>query len=152
MKNSSLTLTIAVLLSLGILSTAAQADDDIKEMEAISKGLGFITLEQASAKALAAKAGVSKQAMSKAVKELQEMSFVKVEKHPKDARSIKVKVTAGGIDFLYAWKNCVIFIEGEFASIIGEQKVTQLKEILGEVVDFYDQSHRDNFADLLAEK
>lgn len=60
MKNSSLTLTIAVLLSLGILSTAAQADDDIKEMEAISKGLGFITLEQASAKALAAKAGVIK--------------------------------------------------------------------------------------------
>ena len=108
-----------------------------------------IDIDGISINELAAKAGVSKQAMSKAVKELQEMGYVNVEKHPKDARSIKVKITAKGVDFLYALKNCVIFIESEFSNIIGDQKFTQLKDILGEIADFYDQSHRDNFADML---
>ncbi|MEO7343548.1 MAG: PepSY domain-containing protein [Methylotenera sp.] len=62
MKNPTLKLTIATILSLGMLSTAVKADDDLQEMEAISKGLGFITLQDATAKALAAKAGVVKDA------------------------------------------------------------------------------------------
>jgi len=51
------TLTLASLISLSLLSPLAFADDDIHEIEAISKELGLITLEQARTKALAAKPG-----------------------------------------------------------------------------------------------
>jgi uncharacterized membrane protein YkoI len=57
MRNSIHTFTVASLISLSLLSPLAFADDDTHEIEAISKELGLITLEQAKAKALAAKPG-----------------------------------------------------------------------------------------------
>ncbi|WP_036302271.1 PepSY domain-containing protein [Methylotenera sp. L2L1] len=57
MKKSMNTFTLASVISLTLLSPLAFADDDIQEIEAISKELGLITLEQAKAKALAAKPG-----------------------------------------------------------------------------------------------
>lgn len=51
------TFALASTISLSLLSPLAFADDDIQEMETISKELGLITLEQAKAKALAAKPG-----------------------------------------------------------------------------------------------
>ncbi|TFW70634.1 peptidase M4 [Methylotenera oryzisoli] len=57
MRKSIHTLTLASLISLSLLSPLAFADDDIHEIEAISKELGLITLEQARTKALAAKPG-----------------------------------------------------------------------------------------------
>jgi uncharacterized membrane protein YkoI len=49
------------VLSMSVLSTPVLADDDLQEMEAISKQFGFISLDEAKAKALAAKAGVVKE-------------------------------------------------------------------------------------------
>ncbi len=46
---------------MSLLSTPVLADDDLQEMEAISKQFGFISLNEAKAKALAAKAGVVKE-------------------------------------------------------------------------------------------
>ncbi|HEY0843024.1 PepSY domain-containing protein [Methylotenera sp.] len=57
MKKPISTFTLVSLLSLSLLSPLAFADDDIHEIEAISKELGLITLEQAKTKALAAKPG-----------------------------------------------------------------------------------------------
>jgi uncharacterized membrane protein YkoI len=62
MKKTIQYFSILSLLSLGMVSTATFADDDLQEMEAISKGLGLITLEEAKAKALEAKPGVIKDA------------------------------------------------------------------------------------------
>ncbi len=62
MKKTIREITILSLLSLGMVSTATFADDDLREIEAISKGLGLITLEEAKAKALEAKPGVVKDA------------------------------------------------------------------------------------------
>lgn len=52
------TFTLASVISFSLLSPLAFADNDIQEIEAISKEFGLITLEQAKAKALAAKPGV----------------------------------------------------------------------------------------------
>ena len=60
------------VLSMSVLTTHVLADnDDLQEMEAISKQFGFISLEEAKAKALAAKSGVVKEA------ELDERKFGK---------------------------------------------------------------------------
>lgn len=58
MKKSMNTFTLASVISFSLLSPLAFADNDIQEIEAISKEFGLITLEQAKAKALAAKPGV----------------------------------------------------------------------------------------------
>ncbi len=63
MKNSVYKTSAATILMLGILSTNAVADDDdLQEMEAISKQFSLISLDEAKAKALAAKPGVVKDA------------------------------------------------------------------------------------------
>ncbi|MDZ4142644.1 MAG: PepSY domain-containing protein [Methylotenera sp.] len=63
MKNSIYKISAATILMLGVLSTNAVADDDdLQEMEAISKQFGLISLDEAKAKALAAKPGVVKDA------------------------------------------------------------------------------------------
>ncbi|MDO9150074.1 MAG: PepSY domain-containing protein [Methylotenera sp.] len=58
MKKSMNIFTLASVISITLLSPLAFADNDIQKIEAISKELGLITLEQAKAKALAAKPGV----------------------------------------------------------------------------------------------
>ncbi|MDO9366632.1 MAG: PepSY domain-containing protein [Methylotenera sp.] len=62
MKNSIYKTSAATILMLGILSTNAVADDDLQEMEAISKQFSLISFDEAKAKALAAKLGVVKDA------------------------------------------------------------------------------------------
>lgn len=51
-------LTNAALIALFAASPALADEGDMREMEALSKQFGFITLEQAQAKAVAAKPGV----------------------------------------------------------------------------------------------
>lgn len=58
MKTAVLKYTSAAIAALGISMPAAHADDDVQKMEVLSKEFGLITLEQATAKALAAKPGV----------------------------------------------------------------------------------------------
>jgi len=59
MNKSIYNLVAVAALTLGVLSTNAFADDDdLQEMEAVSKQFGFITLDEAKVKALAAKPGV----------------------------------------------------------------------------------------------
>ncbi|MDP3743067.1 MAG: PepSY domain-containing protein [Methylotenera sp.] len=62
MKNSIYKTSAATILMLGILSTNAVADDDLQEMEAVSKQFGLISLDEAKTKALATKLSVVKDA------------------------------------------------------------------------------------------
>ena len=52
------TLTMTSLTVLAMQLPVAQADDDMREMKALSEGLDLISLEQAKTKALEAKKGV----------------------------------------------------------------------------------------------
>lgn len=58
MKNTIIQYSLAAIVVVGACTSIAYADDDLQEMEVISKGLGLITLEEAKVKALAAKPGV----------------------------------------------------------------------------------------------
>lgn len=63
MKISINKLTVAVVLAFATITSSVYADDDdIQEMEAMSKQFGFIGLDEAKAKALVAKPGVVKDA------------------------------------------------------------------------------------------
>jgi uncharacterized membrane protein YkoI len=51
-------MTITGLVTLMSLSSSVYADDDVREMQRLSEGLGLISLEQAKSAALEAKPGV----------------------------------------------------------------------------------------------
>jgi uncharacterized membrane protein YkoI len=62
MKKSVQTLVMASAITFAMFGPAHADDDDLQEMEAISKSFGLIPLEQAKSAALQAKPGVIKDA------------------------------------------------------------------------------------------
>lgn len=62
MKKTLHHFVLATAITLAMFGVAHADDDDIQEMEAISKSFGLIPLEQAKASALQAKPGVVKDA------------------------------------------------------------------------------------------
>lgn len=100
--------------------------------------LVHIDIEGVTVNTLAIKAGITKQGMSKVIKELSDGGYVSVEKHPSDARSIMVKLTERGYDALLEWKRCTEYIDDKFTAIIGPERLEQLKDILGDLVDYYE--------------
>lgn len=108
-------------------------------------GLVHIDLEGTSVNNMALMAGITKQGMSKVVKELSDYGYVFTEKHPSDARSIIVKLTDKGIDALMEWKLCTEHIDEKFTEILGSEHLEQLKDILSVLVNHYDASSENEF-------
>ncbi|WP_394994479.1 MarR family winged helix-turn-helix transcriptional regulator [Emticicia sp.] len=102
--------------------------------------LVHIELEGTSINKLATGAGMTKQGMSKLIKELQKEGFVKVEKDQTDARALIVKHTEKGFQAMLDWKNCTRHINQKFAEILGEDKLELFKDIMVELV--YDYEHK----------
>jgi len=100
--------------------------------------LVHIDLDGSTINELAARAGITKQAVSKIVKELQEAGYVVTEKHPGDARSVVVQITDKGGQFMLDWWDCVQKIDGEFSNILGAERLDLLKDLLFELVNHYE--------------
>ncbi len=100
--------------------------------------LVHIDLDGVSVNTLAQKAGITKQGMSKLVKELQTEDFVSTQKDPTDARALVVKPTQKGLQCMLDWQECVQHINQEFTNVLSEEKLELLKDILEELVHHYD--------------
>ena len=103
-------------------------------------GLVHIDLDGSTVNQMAYTAGISKQGMSKVVKELSDNGYVFTEKHPTDARSIVVKLTDKGIDALMEWKLCTEHIDKKFTEILGSERLEQVKDILSVLVEHFESS------------
>ncbi len=109
--------------------------------------LVHIEFEGDTVNTLALRAGVTKQAMSKIVQELVEGEYVISGKHPTDARSVIVKLTDRGYEALTHWKACTEHIDKKFTEILGSERLEQVKDILGTLVDHYEKNvavHQEN--------
>lgn len=93
---------------------------------------------------LAAGAGMTKQGMSKLIKELQAEGFVAVVKDQNDARALIVKLTEKGFQAMVDWKNCTKHINQKFAEILGEDKLELFKDIMVELVHHYEHQYLTN--------
>lgn len=107
--------------------------------------LVHIDIEGVTVNTLALRAGITKQGMSKVIKELSDSGYVIVEKHPSDARSVIVKLTERGYDALLEWKRCTEFIDNKFTEVLGTERLEQLKDILGVLVDYYENESELRF-------
>jgi DNA-binding MarR family transcriptional regulator len=105
-----------------------------------------IDLEGSNINTIANNACVTKQAMSKQIKELQDDGFVTTQKHPKDARTVIVKLTDKGIDAMMNWKECTAFIDSKFNTIIGAEKLEQVKDILSILARHYEKNVEESEA------
>jgi DNA-binding MarR family transcriptional regulator len=94
---------------------------------------------------LARRVQISKQAMSKLVHELAQKGFLEVIKHPEDQRATLVKSTLMGDQFLKDLDACRRHVESEFAQVIGQDKLENLKEILFLMVSHFENQPMMNF-------
>ncbi len=97
-----------------------------------------IDLEGSNINNLAHLAGVTKQAMSKLVKELQDEGYVTIEKHPNDARTLIVKLSDKGVNTMLDWKECTKKIEMTFTDVIGREQLEQLIDLLSKITTYYE--------------
>lgn len=94
---------------------------------------------------LAKKAKVTKQAMSKVVKELTEADYIRTETHGKDKRSSILYLTAKGKKLVLAARERVVELEKEYESVLGKRKFAEMKEMLTQLVDYHDAKAGEDF-------
>lgn len=87
---------------------------------------------------LAKKARLTKQAMSKIVKELTALGYVETEVHGQDKRSSNVYLTTKGKKLLISAKTKVIDLEKRYEQLLGKKKFDELKETLAKIIDHHD--------------
>lgn len=87
---------------------------------------------------IAQKAKVTKQAMSKVVKELTAHGLIRVEKHPTDARASMIFLTKEGEKFVSQSKFCVSGLQEEYKTIIGEEALNQMLESIHKIVQHHE--------------
>ncbi|PLK46499.1 MarR family winged helix-turn-helix transcriptional regulator [Emticicia sp. TH156] len=110
--------------------------------------LVHIELEGTNINNLSQRACVTKQAMSKLIKELQNEGYVNVVKDQADARALIVRHTEKGLQALLDWKRCMEHVNDKFTEIIGAEKLEQLKDILFELVSHYEGTQYAKVNDL----
>jgi len=84
---------------------------------------------------LAKRAGVSKQAMSKMVNDLQSHGFIEVVPDPHDSRAKMISMSNDGVEFLEYFHNCSKKINKQFEDILGKEKVEKLQLLLSELTE-----------------
>jgi DNA-binding MarR family transcriptional regulator len=83
-----------------------------------------LALEGSRLTELAARAGVSKQAMGKLVDQCAAWDLVQRQSDPRDARACQVVFTAAGLSWLQAFQEAVIQAQAEMQTAIGEEVAT----------------------------
>jgi DNA-binding MarR family transcriptional regulator len=85
--------------------------------------------------------GVSKQATSKTVKELEALGLIRQYKIPGDQRVNMIEFTKEGISYMKKLHKSIKKAEIELARQIGEDELEQLRSTLQKSLDFYQLKH-----------
>ena len=88
---------------------------------------------------LAKKAKVTKQAMSKVVKELVQAGYIETEEHGQDKRSAVIVLTTKGKKFVLTVRQRLFDLETEYVKLLGKQKFEGVKESLQQIITYNDE-------------
>jgi DNA-binding MarR family transcriptional regulator len=91
---------------------------------------------------LAARAGVTRQAASQRLKEIEARGFVVIEPDPDDARASIVRRTPEGERLLRAALEIVTELESDYAKRIGKKRFEELRSALYDLLEEIDPSGR----------
>lgn len=93
--------------------------------------------EGATNNELATRAKVSKQAMSKVVKELEDLNFIKVVANKVDRRSVSIFLTDKGKKFVIEVRTCVDDLSNEYKKLVGNERFQTTVEVLSEIINYH---------------
>ena len=88
---------------------------------------------------LAKRAGVTKQAMSKVVKLLEDDGYIYTVKNEKDSRSSRIFINDRGKQLLKALSGCMQEIREKFEAMAGQERVTQMIDTMQLLVQKLEQ-------------
>jgi DNA-binding MarR family transcriptional regulator len=97
--------------------------------------LPFIDLEGTRSSELARRAGISKQAVAKGVRELEAEGLLSRVVDSADARASLVCFTEGGINYLLGMHQAISDIETEYDALIGKPAMDVLRVTLLAMID-----------------
>lgn len=84
---------------------------------------------------LARRTGVTKQAMSKVVKLLEEQGYIYTQAHEKDARSSVILLSQRGMELLISIYHAMNELKSRFAQIIGDDEMERLANTMHQLVE-----------------
>jgi len=90
--------------------------------------------------ALAAKAGVTRQAASQHIAEIEARGYVERRPDPADGRAVIVVRTERGQRLLLTALDVVAQLEGEYEQLVGERRLSSMKRTLADLLDHIDTS------------
>lgn len=94
---------------------------------------------------LAKKARVTKQAMSKVVKELTEADYITSETDGKDKRSAIIYLTPKGKRLVLSARERVRELEKEYEKVLGKKELPLFKEMLLKLIEYHDSKAACDF-------
>lgn len=95
--------------------------------------LPFIDLEGTRSTELARRLGVSKQAVGKRIRELEDAGFLKRETDAADGRAFLVSFTDAGISYLQEMHRAITEVEHEYDSLVGAGQMTTTRDALARI-------------------
>src|SRR5207249_4006479 len=96
---------------------------------------------------LAAKAGVSRQAASQLIREIEARGYLDLRPDPNDGRAVIVGRTERGRRLLEDALEVVSELEGGYADVLGRQRFDAMRESLGALLDHIDPAGTLNAPD-----
>ncbi|MDQ3032032.1 MAG: MarR family transcriptional regulator [Myxococcota bacterium] len=84
---------------------------------------------------LAQRAGITKQAMGKLVRSLEERGYLVCGVDPLDGRALRVELSPRGVELLRASTEVIASIEMRWAEVLGQAKLARVRQALLEVSD-----------------
>jgi DNA-binding MarR family transcriptional regulator len=82
---------------------------------------------------LAARAGITKQAMTELVVHLERAGYLERAPDPHDRRARLVRLTRRGWECIAYARDCIAGIEAEWAALVGAARLAEVKDALGEL-------------------
>lgn len=99
-------------------------------MQARGRLLPYIDLDGTRSVDLARRMGITKQAVGKLVKELEEDGLLRREPDGADGRAFLVKFTESGQEYLARMHKSIQQIESEYTTLVGTERMRALREAL----------------------
>ena len=96
--------------------------------------LPYIDIEGTRSTELARRIGVSKQAVAKVVKELEEVGFLERAADDADGRAFLVKFTESGLEYLMRMHDAITKVERDYEHEFGTGQIRALKATLSAMV------------------
>lgn len=93
-----------------------------------------IQLEGSTNKEIAAAARVTKQAMSKVIKELEKMKLIRFDYHPEDGRSMMIFLTKKGQEMVLESRKMLMKLEAKYEKSVGKQKYATYKQVMQQLI------------------